>query len=260
MQIAPTPPSLRLALSEMPRATRETAALLWQLRKLIRQSPRGNGQLILTLPGYGGGDGSMLMMRYFLNRLGYNALGLELGRNVESAEERIMCVDDAIAFREKMAGLISERVEALHRQLGQPVTLLGWSMGGCYALDVSQQQAGKVNRVITLGAPFGDPRGTSTWDILRWLNKSDVPVATQNFAGWLDKRHTATPHIPMHIIYSPNDGIVAEEVARLPEAGHIQHIELDSSHVAFAWNPQVYQTIAEILALELPCNNRFSLP
>jgi pimeloyl-ACP methyl ester carboxylesterase len=250
MPIIPTPPTLRLALTELPRATRETSTLLWQLRSLIKSSSRGKGQPILTLPGYGGGDGSMLMMRYFLNQLGYNAVGLELGRNVESAEERIMCVDDAIAFREKMTALVAQRVETLHRQFGQPVTLLGWSMGGCYALDVSQVQADKVNRVITLGAPFGDPRGTSTWDILRWLNKSDVPVETQNFAGWLDKRHTVTPHIPMHIIYSPNDGIVAEEVARLPDAEHIEHIELDSSHVAFAWNPQVYQTIAEVLAAD----------
>jgi pimeloyl-ACP methyl ester carboxylesterase len=239
---------MRLMLTELPRASRETSTLLWQLRHLLRQAPRGHGQPVLTLPGYGGGDGSMLMMRYFLRRLGYNALGLELGRNREPAEERIMCVDDALAFRAKMATLIAQRVDDIYASYGQPVTLVGWSMGGCYALDVSQQQPDKVGRVITLGAPFGDPRGTSTWDILRWLNKSDVPVETQNFAGWINKASTATPHIPMHVIYSANDGIVAEDIARLPVAQHVEHIELDSSHVAFAWNPKVYEVVAQVLA------------
>lgn len=248
MHNIPAPPPLSLAISELPRATRETTVLLWQLRSLIKGCARGNGQPVLTLPGYGGGDGSMLMMRYFLNRLGYNAVGLELGRNRESAEERIMCVEDAIAFREKMTSLVAQRVIDIYRQFRQPVTLLGWSMGGCYALDVSQQQADKVARVITLGAPFGDPRGTSTFDLLRWLNKSTVPVETQNFSGWTDKRLTQTPHIPVHVIYSTADGIVAEDAARLPEADNIEHISLESSHVAFAFNARAYAAIAGILA------------
>lgn len=248
MSAIPAPPPLKLGLSELPRASLETTALLWQLRRLLKDCPRGQGQPVLTLPGYGGGDGSMLALRYFLNRLGYRAYGLELGRNRESAEERIMCVDDAIAFREKMTGLVGERVAALHREHRQPVALVGWSMGGCYALDVSQQQHDKVGRVITLGAPYGDPRGTATWDILRWLNKSEVPVETQNFAGWLAKRAVSTPHIPVHVLYSPNDGIVATDIARLEDAGNIEHIEVDSSHVAFAWNPKAYTEIARILA------------
>ena len=60
-------------------------------------------------------------------------------------------------------------------------------MGGLFALDASQQVPEHVSRVVTLGSPFGDPRGTSMWGLMRWLSGSDVPVEQQDFSPWLER-------------------------------------------------------------------------
>ncbi|HEY9034240.1 MAG TPA: alpha/beta hydrolase [Pseudomonadales bacterium] len=243
-----TRPALRHSLTEVPRATGETLQLMLQLPALIRQAPRGHGQPVLTLPGYGASDGSMKLMRLFLQAIGYRPFSLQLGRNIESRAERIRSVDDATAFRKRMAGNVARRIVELQQQTGEKITLVGWSMGGCYALDASQQQPDKVAAVITLGSPFGDPRGTATWDILRWLSRSTVAEADMDFAGWLDRsRLDADFPVPVHVIYSERDGIVSREVARLPDHPAVQHRQVDSSHMAFAFNPRAYAALAQLL-------------
>lgn len=247
MQAAKRPP-LRHTLTEAPRATRETATLMLQLRKLIRQAPRGKGGHVLTLPGYGASDTAMGLMRHFLQSIGYNAHSLEMGLNIENRQERIQSVDDATAFRNKMAARVVERIDVLHAEHNEKITLIGWSMGGCYALDAAQMRPDKVHTVITLGTPFGDPRGTATWDVLRFLSRSKVKESDMDFAGWLDKRELA-PNSPLnvHVIYSESDGIVGSEVARLPDHPRISHSVIESSHMAFAWNSKAYAHIAGIL-------------
>jgi pimeloyl-ACP methyl ester carboxylesterase len=244
----PARPKIGLTASELPRAGIETARLLLQLKRLINNAKTGQGQPILTLPGYGGDDHSMLALRFFLKRIGYRPYGLELGRNFETPEERIRNMDDACAFRDRMVNEICQRVDQLYEQTQQPIILIGWSMGGCYALDVSQQRQHKVAKVITLGSPFGDPRGTATWPVLRFINRGTVPPEQQNFEPWLNRRQLQSSHIPVHIIYSQRDGIVHQDVARLPAHSSVNHIEVDSSHIAFSWNANAFEAVAQVLA------------
>lgn len=244
----PQRPTLRHTLSEMPRAAHETTLLMLQLRKLVRNAPRGQNQPVLTLPGYGASDTAMTVMRYYLESIGYNAHSLELGLNIESRENRIRSVDDATAFRNKMAAKVAERIDALHKQHNEKITLIGWSMGGCYALDASCIRPDKVHTVITLGTPFGDPRGTATWDIMRFISRSKVDEADMDFTGWLDKCHLDKDYpVNVHVIYSEKDGIVGTDAARLPEHPRISHSVVNSSHMAFAYNSDVYRHIARIL-------------
>ena len=242
------PPALALSLSELPRSGMEATRLLLGLRKLIKVAPAGAGQAVLALPGYGGGDGSMAVLRYFLKRIGYKAYGLDLGRNLESADERIMRVEDASRFREKMVALVIERIKEIYRSSGQPVALVGWSMGGLYAFDASQELPEMTRMVVTLGSPYGDPRATSTFKLLRWLNGSDVPVEEQDFDGWLNKRRLKTDKVPIKVLYSQKDGIVAAGIATLGSNACIEHIEVDSSHVGFAVNLNAYYTVASLLS------------
>lgn len=243
-----TRPKLKNSLTEIPRATLETFEVFSKLPRLIRRAPAGNGQAVLTLPGYGANDVSMRTMRYFLKQVGYKTYSMDLGRNYESAQERIKSVDDALAFRNKMVGLIIERVDSLYQKTGQPIALIGWSMGGCYALDVSQQRPDKIKRVITLGAPFGDPRGTSLWSVMRLINRSDVHTDDMDFDSWLEKRTVRTSNIPVDVIYSPRDGIVSESIARLDNHPCVTHTEIDASHLSFTFNALAYRKIGKILA------------
>lgn len=242
------PPSYAQLVTEFPRSGLETLRLMFSLRKLLENSPQGDGRPVLAIPGYGGGDSSMLFMRYFLDKLGYQSHALNLGINYESAAERIRRVEDAVAFREKMVAQVTERAEQIHRDTGKAVTLLGWSMGGLYAFDVSQQNPDIVAQVITMGAPFGDPRGTSTFKLLRWINRSDVPVEEQDFTSWTNKRQITSGKVPVKVIFSSTDGIVAPHVARLSEHPMVEHIEVESSHIGFTVNSETLSHVARLLA------------
>lgn len=245
------PPSLPLALSNIPRSGFEILRLSISLQRLTSKAPRGDGHPVLALPGYGGGDGSMRIMRDFLNKIGYQSFAMDLGVNFEPAEERIQCIEDAVAFREKMSALVMQRVDDIVEQTGQVVTLIGWSMGGLYAFDVSQAAPEKVRQLITLGAPFGDPRGTSMYKLMRIINRSTIPIEAQDFSLWMDKTDLSTDTVPIKIIFSEQDGIVAPAIAQLAEHECVEHIEVASSHVGFTHNVDVYGLIAELLA-ELP--------
>lgn len=242
MSVLPTPPSLSLVLSELPRAGSEGLSLMTKLGSLIRKNRGGDYHPVLVLPGYGAADGSTAILRFFLKRIGYRPFALALGRNVEGVENRIQSVDDATAFRERMTELAVLRIREIHRETGESVSLVGWSMGGLYALDASRLNPEIIRQVITLGTPFGDPRGTSLFKLMRRISGSTVPLAEQNFTNWLDK--ATAPTVPTTVIYSDRDGIVGTSIARLPSSPHTTHIRIDSSHLAFAVNPQALSALA----------------
>ena len=247
MSAHPTPPTLKLALTELPRASVEASMALLGLPRLIRKHRGGDGHPVLVLPGYGAADGSTALLRYFLNAVGYQAYGLELGRNLEPSEERIRSIDDATRFRETMTQAAVKRIDELHDQHSEPVSLVGWSMGGLYAHDASDRVPARVRQLITLGSPYGDLRGTSLFSVMRRLSRSEVPLDEQDFDGWLNRAAERQHAVPTTVLYSRRDGIVGVDVAKLAAAANVRHIEIDSSHVAFTVNRQSLATIADLL-------------
>lgn len=251
MHTVPRPPPLHATLSELPRATFESLRLISALDRLIRDHSGGDGHPVLVLPGYGAADGSTAILRFFLKRIGYRPFALEAGRNVEGMENRIQSVDDATRFRERLVDLTVKRIREVHAMTSESVSLIGWSMGGLYALDASRHLPEITRRVITLGTPFGDPRGTSLFKLMRRLSGSTIPIEEQNFDEWLDK--AVAPLVPTSVIYSERDGIVGTDIARLPDSPLIQHVQVDSSHLAFAYNARALGEVA-IALKSVPTN------
>jgi pimeloyl-ACP methyl ester carboxylesterase len=242
----PRPPSLGLLLTEFPRASYESLRMLGGMGRLVeRHRAAGRGQPVLVLPGYGAADGSTAVLRYFLKRIGFDVFALALGRNVEKAENRIRSIDDATFFREQMAQLVVERIFEIHQQAGEAVSMVGWSMGGLYALDASKSVPELVRQVVTMGSPFGDPRGTTLFTPMRRLSGSTVPLEEQNFEAWLEKAKAG--EVPTKVLYSLRDGIVGEPVARLSESPMVEHHEVRSSHIGFAVNLQAMDRVAKTL-------------
>lgn len=244
---APERPSLLLSLTDLSRSGLEAARLLFKLNRLIKSAPRGDGHPVLALPGYGGADGSMAAIRYVLSEVGYEPYALDLGRNFESREDRIMRVEDAVAFRDKMTGMVVERLEQIHRETGEKVTMIGWSMGGLYALDASRAVPHLTRQVVTLGSPFGDPRGTALFHVMRKLNGSEVPIEEQDFNMWNDKARLDDNIVPIKVLHSHRDGIVGSGIQKLPQHPSVDHIQVNSSHIGFAVNPEVLQTVTRII-------------
>ncbi len=240
------PPLLKWSLLEAPRAMLELSSIGLKHRELLNDLPRGDGHPVLVLPGYGAGDSIMYVMRYYLNRWGYDARPWNLGVNF--TKTRITAIDQVNAFREEMEAKVAERIEQLFNETGQNVSLIGWSLGGIYANSMADRVPDYLNHVITLGAPYGDPRGTAAWKVLKALNASNTPDDEQDFGGWAKHDAITDRKVKTTVIYSPNDGIVAEGAARLAEHEKIAHVPVQSSHMGFAFNPAVYRVIAETLA------------
>ena len=221
---------------------------MWGLQSLVAKTEEGDGRPVLVLPGYGGSDSAMYFLRTFLDRVGYRTFRLNLGVNYESREDRIKSVDDAIRFRESMGSQVQERVQELFEETGEQITLIGWSMGGLYAFDVGLALQEQVRMVITLGSPFGDPRSTSLFKALRWLNRSDVPIEGQNFEGWTGKARAGANRVPIKVIYSRQDGIVSPGIALPPDHPSVECLEVSSSHIGFAVNLEAYAEIGNQLS------------
>ena len=254
MQPAPAPPDWLNTVTELPRAGREASRLAWGRQALLRGLPRGDGHPILTLPAYATGDAGLVPLRRFLRALGYATPTSGLGTNLDRGELRIRRIEDAARFRAVQSKRVAERVERLAETLGETISLVGWSMGGLFAFDAAQRVPAAVRGVVTLGSPFGDPRGTAMWNLMRRLSGSDVPVEEQDFSTWLAPcpRPTQADRVPTTIVYSPRDGIVGAEVARMQglraDDDWLQYREVDSSHLGFTVNPEVFRTLAEVLA------------
>jgi pimeloyl-ACP methyl ester carboxylesterase len=245
----PTPPSLSLALSEFPRSGAEVARLLLHMRGLVKRARPGDGHPVLTLPGYGAGDSAMALVRFYLNKIGYQAHPLKLGINFDTAEDSIHRIEEAVAFRQKMSSLVVERIKEIYQSERKKVSLVGWSMGGIYAFDASQEVPHLTRKVISLGAPYGDPRSTSLYKLLNRVKGTDIPMEEQDFGVWLKLRRIKTDDVPIKVVYSEKDGIVPSSAARLQNHPCVEYIEVDSSHIGFASNPKVYKVIQRLLAL-----------
>ncbi len=244
----PLLPKVFNSLTELPRAAAESGRFLWRYRQITNKALLGDGSPIICVSGYGGGDLSMLAMRKLLKRVGYDAREAGIGTNKESRDNLIKSVDDAIVFRKEMGERLQERLYEINQQTQQPVTLIGWSMGGLLAFDVAKANASITSRVITMGSPFGDPRETIAFELLRRLNKSDVAVDVQDFATWDALKDTADLNVAVDVIISENDGIVSPSACHLAKHPLVKTHWVKSSHIGLSINPNTLHLITNILA------------
>src|ERR1700739_1157943 len=135
----PSAPPLQLYLSAPGRAAVEFALLLGAL-PLSKALPTGDGHPVLVLPGLMAGDDSTWPLRRILRRLGYRAHGWRLGRNLRPTPAAV-------------TGMRA-RLDDLHRRHHEPVSLIGWSLGGIYARALARNFPRAARQVITLGSPF----------------------------------------------------------------------------------------------------------
>src|SRR5258707_14680127 len=117
------------------RAVLEFAALIASY-PILRRLPRGDGHSVLVLPGLGASDRSTGPLRTFLKDRGYDPHGWNMGRNV--------------GVREGQREALAELLATLHKKSKRKVSLIGWSLGGIYAREISKRVPDSVRLVITL--------------------------------------------------------------------------------------------------------------
>jgi pimeloyl-ACP methyl ester carboxylesterase len=221
------PPSRELLLLEV-RAIWELAAF-FSMAPLLRMAPRGDGHPVLVLPGLAASDISTRPLRAFLKDRGYAAHGWKLGPNHgprPGAEARMQ-----------------ERLAELHARYGRKVSLVGWSLGGVFAREMSRRAPEQVRCVITLGSPFAaEPRASNAWRLYEALSGRAVE-------DWPEReRMRHPPPVPSSAIFSRSDGIVAWQGCLEQEGPQTENIEVEGSHCGLGHNPAVLYAIADRLA------------
>lgn len=202
-RFGPGAPAARLTFTELPRAGLDLAVLATVAPALAAER-RGDGHPVLVLPGLVGGDASTLGLRRYLSWLNYSVSG---GGTAMSAGPTQAVVSGLRA-----------RVHELADSFGQPVSLVGWSLGGLYAHELARRAPGSVRQVVTLGSPV---RLRAT---------------------------VAGPRIPATSLYTRSDGVVCWQTCLLRPGKHRENIEVYGSHLGLALNPSVLHVLAARLA------------
>jgi pimeloyl-ACP methyl ester carboxylesterase len=221
------------------RALFEMASLPYSLPMLM-QAPQGDGHPVLLLPGFMGSESSLIALELYLRNRGYNVQTWGLGRNV--------------GFRPGHASAIEQKIRYLHHQTGRKVSLVGWSLGGVFALYGAHQASECVRNVITLGSPVSvDASGTSVPSLLKALYRlvahpmGSAAHSMQPRAKTL--REGKRLPVPVSCLYSLSDGVVPPQEATLEGDRRMhENIRVWGSHVGLGFNPLVLQIVADRLA------------
>jgi pimeloyl-ACP methyl ester carboxylesterase len=229
---ASAPARLLLAL-ELPRATTEFWALLAAAPWLGRAPKRG-GEPVIVLPGFMASDASTLTLRTYLGGLGYEVQGWQLGRNLGPTTRCMSGMHDLLV-----------ETASLHEQ---PVSVIGWSLGGVYARELAHREPELVRQVITLGSPFAmsDTRQSTVSRLYERQShlhdaQYQTPPALQQVSQPLA--------VPSAAIYTRTDGVVAWQTCIETSGPCRENVEVLGSHAGLGLNPAVLWAVADRLGL-----------
>src|SRR5579875_948748 len=216
LERAHQPPSKLAMAAELPRAAWTLGSLAFA-RPMLMAAPRGDGRPVMLLPGLFTSDVSNGVLRRYLEALGYRAAGWQLGYNFSL---RTIGTDGA---------RLRERIAALAAEAGEPVTLIGVSLGGVMARFAAQRWTELVREVITVSAPFaGSPKATNLWRTYQWLTgeRIDSPQAQALLAEC-----AAPMPVKSTAIWSRSDGFVNGMICHDPSDANCRCLHIDSSHM-----------------------------
>ena len=222
------------------RAPFEYAASLAAAPWLL-SAPRGDGHAVLVYPGFLATDFSTRPLRRLLRTLGHDVHGWEQGRNVGA---RTGTLERAL-----------EHLRQTHRASGRRVSLVGWSLGGVFALYGALQAPECVRHLVTLGSPVNvGPEGSQASPLVKALYRmvahplgAEVHVMQPRAKSL---REHSLPSVPISCLYSISDGVVPPQEATIdgPDA-HCENIRVSGSHTGLGFNPMVLAIVADRLAL-----------
>jgi pimeloyl-ACP methyl ester carboxylesterase len=231
-------PSLLSSMLEV-RALAEIASLPCSL-PLLMHAPQGDGHPVLLLPGFMGSEGSLIALEVYLRNRGYAVQTWGLGRNV--------------GFRPGHASALEQKIRYMHHESGRKVSLVGWSLGGVFALYGAHQASECVRNVVTLGSPVTvDAEGNAVPSLLKALYRLVAhPMGT---AAHSMQPRTKTLRdrkqlpMPMSCLYSLSDGVVPPQEATMEgDPSRHENVRVWGSHTGLGFNPLVLQIVADRLA------------
>ena len=207
---------------------------------LLMTAPQGDGHPVLLLPGFMADEITLVAIKAFLGGRGYDVQTWGLGRN--------------IGFQRRHAEALEQKIRHLHHQTGRKVSLIGWSLGGVFALYGAHQAAECVRQVITLGSPVRvDAEGSQSPRLVKALYRMVAHPMGPNAHVMQPRvkklREHLLPEVPMSCLYSISDGVVPPQEATIDAPGQgYENIRVSGSHTGLGFNAMVLCILADRLA------------
>lgn len=187
----------------------------------------GGGRPVLVIPGFLASDAATRPLRLGLKQAGFRAHGWKRGRN--------------LGLNGSIFDLIQTRLDQISRD--EPVSLVGWSLGGLVAREFAKLAPDRIDRVVTLGSPIcGDPRqNNNVWRLYEWIAgyRVDAPPVT----CVLDEK----PPVETIALWSRRDGIVSAASASAASCAD-RSIELNCGHMEMVFAPEAIRAVVRALA------------
>ncbi len=227
-----------------PRVVLEMAALPWLLPMLAR-APRGDGHPVLLLPGFMADEGTLIVLKLFLENRGYEVQTWGFGRNV--------------GFSSRHATALVQKIRYLHHRSGRTVSLVGWSLGGLFAMFGAHEAPECIRSLITIGSPVTfDPAGSQSPPLVKALYRLIAhPMGTAAHVTHLRAKNLRRPKVlpvPISCIYSLTDGVVPPQEATIDgDPALHENIRVPGSHLGMGFNPLVLRIVADRLAQPEGC-------
>ena len=221
------------------RALFEIASLTYLWPTLLA-APHGDGHPVLLLPGFMADEGSLIALKTFLASRGYAVETWGLGRNV--------------GFQSKHATALEQKIRHLQHRSGRKVSLVGWSLGGVFALYGAHQASECVRSVITLGSPVSvDPAGSKSPALVRAMYRAIAHPMGPNAHVMQPRvkklREMQPPPVPTSCLYSLGDGVVPPQEATINgDPARHENIRVQGSHTGLGFNAMVLLIVADRLA------------
>ena len=198
--------------------------------RVLADLPRGDGETVMLLPGYGANEENMRVLAQRLSGIGYEALQWEQGKNTGAVH--------------KLLPKLKLRIENIVAQTDKPITLVGWSLGGYIARELARDLPHAIAGVVTLGSPaVGGPKYTITAAAYRKKGFNLDAIEAE-----MAKRDIIPICCPLTVLFSKVDGIVSWQATLDRLTPHARHVEVRSSHIGLVHDAQVFRTIATVLA------------
>ncbi len=221
------------------RALLEMAALPYSLPALAA-APRGDGHPVLLLPGFMADEYTLIALQLFLRQRGYDVHTWGFGRNV--------------GFQRRHAAALEQKIRYMHHKAGRKVSLVGWSLGGLFALYAAHEAPECVRGVITLGSPVSiDMQGSQSPPLVRALYQLIAHPMGPSAHAMLPRtkrlRERRKPPVPTTCLYSLSDGVVPPQEATIEGDRRMhENVRVPGSHVGLGFNAIVMYIVADRLA------------
>jgi triacylglycerol lipase len=211
--------------------------------------PRGDGKLVVVLPGLLGNDIYLQPLRYWLRSVGYSPVCSTLEFNAGCLQR----------LREQVHGEIVRRMDKKRR----PIALVGHSRGGVMAWALANQLQEQVSHVVMLGSPIAafrasvasgqagapaGPVGRMLMQMSEQLRELLDPACKYPNCGCPLLDDVMGPLNPRTLVLSIHgrDDLVVGQAAQTANDG--ENLYVGAGHVGLVYNPDVYRALGRFLA------------